>query len=211
MGIKKQELVILIMKKLTKEERKNKVLVEARSLLVEEGYANFSMRTIARRTGMHLKTLQHYFPSKADLLNELMDYVLREYYESQYENIARIEKIEIPEAKLNMIMKFTLEDSKSESTSKFFSELWALAQREGSAKDALDRIYSRHCELIESLICEINPAISKTKVSQRATMVAATIEGVGGLFIGHGKKRYPHYEGIEDEICRNLMLVVKAP
>lgn len=199
------------MKKLTKEERKNEVLRVARTLFAEEGYVKFSMRAIAREAGMHLKTLQHYFSSKDDLLKELMDYILKEHYESQYTAIAKMEKIESPDAKLKMIMNFILEDSKKKTTTRFFTELWALAQKEDSAKDAMDRIYFRHRKLIESLIAEINPSIGKTTAAQRATLIAAAMEGIGGLFIGYGKKKYPHYEGIEEETLRGLMLIVKAP
>ena len=52
------------------------VLEAARTLLAEKGYAKFSMRGVAAAMGVSLRAVQHYFPTKKDLLVETVKYIL---------------------------------------------------------------------------------------------------------------------------------------
>src|SRR6185503_8707626 len=44
--------------------RVEEILDAARHVLAQEGYAEFSLRRVARRVNIRLSTLQHYFPSR---------------------------------------------------------------------------------------------------------------------------------------------------
>ena len=46
--------------------RVEEILIAARHVLASEGYAEFTLRRIAREVKIRLSTLQHYFPSKDD-------------------------------------------------------------------------------------------------------------------------------------------------
>ena len=45
-------------------KRSMEILEATKLLLSEQGYDKLSLRKIAAITGIHLKTLQHYFPTK---------------------------------------------------------------------------------------------------------------------------------------------------
>ena len=53
--------------------RKIQILDAAAHLLADKGNDKFTLRNVAQECGIHLKTLQYYFPSKRELLNEVLD------------------------------------------------------------------------------------------------------------------------------------------
>ena len=42
------------------------------------------MRSVAREGGVHLRTVQYYFPTRRALLTEVLEYTLSTYYLGQY-------------------------------------------------------------------------------------------------------------------------------
>jgi AcrR family transcriptional regulator len=62
----------------TKEESRERILAAARRLLVEQGYHGAGIEQIARAAGMTRQAVYlHHFPSKAELLLALLEYVDR--------------------------------------------------------------------------------------------------------------------------------------
>ena len=61
-------------------ERRIAILEAARHTLIEDGYPDFTLRRIAKKAHIHLKTLQHYFATKRELLLETVNYTLDTYY-----------------------------------------------------------------------------------------------------------------------------------
>ena len=70
-------------------DRRKAILNSARRVLIEQGYADFTMRGIARHAQIQLKTLQHYFSSKRELVIETVNYTLDNYYYEEYLGILR--------------------------------------------------------------------------------------------------------------------------
>lgn len=54
------------------EARREAIEAEARRMLLTEGYARVSVRTIATRLGISLGNLQYYFPTKDDLVEAVI-------------------------------------------------------------------------------------------------------------------------------------------
>ena len=61
-------------------ERRISILEVAYHILAKEGYQGFTMRRIASEAKMHLKTLQHYYATKKDLLMGTLRYTVTKYY-----------------------------------------------------------------------------------------------------------------------------------
>ena len=49
-------------------ETAGRIVLAARELLMDEGYAQFSMRNVAARAGVHLANVQYYFKTREDLV-----------------------------------------------------------------------------------------------------------------------------------------------
>lgn len=61
-----------------REEARQAILDAAQDLLVEEGYASFSMRKLATRCGYAAPTIYHYFGDKPGLIDSLIELQMRE-------------------------------------------------------------------------------------------------------------------------------------
>ncbi len=189
-------------------DRRIAILNSARRVLIEEGYTSFTLRRIATQTGIHLKTLQHYFDGKRELLIETVNYTLDNYYE-EYLGILKEFDDEDQKKALSQALRYLILDMRTEETNKFYFELWALAVRDDDARDALDILYTRHRQQLELLIARANPRLSRPKVRLRATLMAAQIEGLG-LFIGYGKTPHPEFEHLDEEAHDQLMAYALA-
>lgn len=195
-----------------REERRIVILEAARHTLIEDGYPNFTLRRIAKRAHIHLKTLQHYFITKRNLLLETVNYTLdsyynytleTHYYNEPFENSSNNNEKRCDKG-LAKALKFLITDCQKPDTTKFFCELWALSIRDNDARDALDALYVRHRHELELLIIRANPQLSKSKAKLRATLMAAQIEGLV-LFIGDGKPWHPEFDQLEIEVFDRLM------
>ncbi|MFE1317283.1 TetR/AcrR family transcriptional regulator [Kitasatospora phosalacinea] len=66
-----------------------KLIIEtARQEFAERGYGATSIRDIARRSGMSLSALYHYYPGKQELLRAIIDEGMDEYFHSCEEALA---------------------------------------------------------------------------------------------------------------------------
>ena len=184
-------------------KRNLEILEATRLLLSEQGYDKLSLRKIAAITGIHLKTLQHYFPTKEILIKSTLEYVLS-LYEKQIQEISSHSTD--PEKNFKNYMNFLVEDIKNIETAGFFYQLWAMAYVDKNTNNIMEKIYQGHTDSLENLIKAINPDMGDHMRKQRAVMIAALIEGMM-LFVGYGKKRPKNTGNIEKEIvalCTNL-------
>lgn len=192
------------------DDKRTNILKCARSLLIEDGYPSFSMRKVASKAGIHLKTLQHYFSTKQDLILETTNFILDTYYFSQYVDLFnKIDKSSSVGA-LSEVIGYLVRDTRVEETSKFFSEMWALSFRDEAAKTALDTFYVRHRHQLELLIARANTQIDHKTVKLRAAVIASQIEGLVPL-IGFAKPDHSAFHNIEREVRDRIMQYALAP
>lgn len=191
-------------------EREVKILKAACHLLAEKGHAKFSMRRVAIDTGVTLRTVQHYFPTKRELLVETVKYTLGQQYEKKYMRQWEKSHAKSSRERLLIMLDFLLRDLRSRFAPRFFFELWALALRDKDASIAVDVVYSLHRRNIESLIEDMNPNLSPQQVSHRAIIVAMLVEGMGVLLCP-GRPQHDEYLGIDDEIKARLVDIVMMP
>ena len=190
-------------------ERRVLILQAAYAVLSTEGYQGFTMRRIANQAQMHLKTLQHYYATKKDLLMETLRHIILEKYREFWEVLSR-KRAENPREILRLVVTYFLNDIKDPITSRFFPELWALATHDSDAAFVMDHLYSLYRKNMNELIRAINPTLSEQKSAQRTVAVVAMVEGLI-LFMGHGKKRSSELQDVEGEIINAAMQIVLMP
>lgn len=184
-------------------KRNLEILEATRVLLSEKGYVKLSLRKIAVITGIHLKTLQHYFPTKEILIKSTLEYVIS-LYDKKVQEISTHSSD--PEKNFKNYVKYLIEDTKNIQTAGFFYQLWAMAYVDEKTNNIMNKMYLDHTNNIENLIETLNPDMGDHMRKQRAVMIAALIEGMM-LFVGYGKKRPKNTAHIEKEIvalCTNL-------
>ncbi len=188
------------------QKRVEAILNAARSVLIEDGYTQFSLRNIAGRAGIHLSNLQYYFPGKDELIHGLMEFIADEYVQT-YETLFRA----LPdgsEQRLNAAIEYLLTDIRNSKTRRFFIQLWALLESSDAHSGILlNEMYAMHINTLYSLISEVNPHLSPGILQQRATMVAALIEGMMLMIDDADEKLQAGESAIENEMKKQILRI----
>lgn len=186
------------------------ILEAARHLIAEEGYHNFSMRGIAQKSGIHLKSLQYYFRTKQAMLTSVVDYTIENYYFATYDKLFEEKGARTTAERFALMLDHLLADLSDPFTAKLFPELWALASHDNDVAEALDLFYQRHISSVEKMVALLNPRLSKEESGHRAALAAMMIEGLV-LIIGHGKKKHTQYAKLRDAAKEMITRMVALP
>jgi AcrR family transcriptional regulator len=189
------------------KRRRLDILEAARLIFSEEGYDQLTLRNVASKVGIHLKTLQHYFPSKEELVQSMLIYH-DETYAQTYEYL-RLESDD-PEELFRKAMAFLIKDDKDRQTAGFFYQLWARAHNDEHANSVMHGMYRNHCSNIEKLMEPLNPDLPKQARKQRAIMIISMIEGLM-LMIGYGKKKPWGVGNLEQQTIELAVKLAKDP
>ena len=182
------------------------ILDVARRLFTDGGYAEMTMRQVAEQTGISLSNVQHYFPTRENLLQALLESVMAAY-DPTYQ---ALDSLEIsPREKLEAAIRYLLTDAKRAESEKLFVEIWSLATRDPIGRDIFDNMYCHHRTNLARLVAAANPALSARQIQHRAALIAMQIEGLM-LLISDNKPPHPELEGIEETCVEALMNIVFA-
>lgn len=165
-------------------ERRDEILDVTIHALANEGYTSLSMRGIADRVGIHLSTLQYYFPTKRDLLKSTIEKSIGSMVRMRDE-IALNSSTE-PEKVLRKALKIHLKACHDPIIAKLFVALWGMASHDEDANFSLNEVYKRDCQRYTALIQRTNPHLSKRSCENRAILILAQLEGLV-LFISPEK------------------------
>jgi len=190
------------------EGRVREILQVGRLLFATEGYSGFTMRAVAARVGMKLGNLQHYYKTREQLLQAVLEQVMFSY-DGHYLRLPGAQNGS-PQKRFTAIIRFLIEDLKNPLTSGTFMELWALAERHKFAATIMDKMYSHHRKNIAALIRDLNPKLSEHPRALRAALIATQIEGLN-LLLARGKPRHQELKGLEDEAVGWMTKVVMHP
>lgn len=160
------------------------ILRSALALLVNHGSAALTLRRIATESGMNVGNLNYYFRSKEELIRELLNAVISSYEES-FDEIVH-EAGATAEARLENLVMLILEDITTKKTTRFFPELWAMANHDPFVYDRMNELYDRARVSLNELIGEINPALPEDERKILALFISASMEGMT-MFAGYEK------------------------
>jgi AcrR family transcriptional regulator len=154
-----------------------RIVLAARELLMTEGYAQFSMRNVAARAGLHLANVQYYYKTREDLVRALLDDT-GERYRSSYEQL-RAKAPTDREARFKAVVEFNLKDIATSETRRYFIQLWALlTEIDGRAGHLMNDLYAIDIQQLSDCIAELVPDTDAAEVRRRASILAAMIEGM---------------------------------
>ncbi|MCF7981188.1 MAG: TetR/AcrR family transcriptional regulator [Pseudomonadales bacterium] len=166
------------------QNRVSSIVDAAETLLIEEGYHNFSLRKVAAAAGIKLGNLQYYFPTKDDLVKAMLDQVIQVYLEEF--NTLRASVGDDPIEQFKTVLKHVIYDLNSKKTTVFFPEIWSLSNHEDHVTQYMDAMYGQYRETLEEIILLINPKLSKKQAQRLALFVSSSLEG-HTIFIGYDK------------------------
>ncbi|WP_133471434.1 TetR/AcrR family transcriptional regulator [Paraglaciecola marina] len=165
-------------------EKQKKIIDTTRMLIIEEGYTNFSFRKVAKKVGISVGNLQHYFATKNELFDAMLKSVIGEY-------LLTIESLKYtvgcPEDYLYEVIQYVVKDLTTFETTRFFPELWSLSNHDENVDALVQHMYEEYRKIYAEIAQQINPKIDKETADSIALFISSTIEG-HAIFIGHDKK-----------------------
>ena len=182
------------------------ILDAAREVLIEAGYASFTMRKVAARAGITIGNLNYYYRTKKDLLRDLLEHVINPYLE-EFERRRQIAG-QSPEKQLLAVLKFWIDDLSTPETTSFFPELWALGNHDPHIADLVDDLYVQARLPLNELIPQINPTLTRKEAERIALYMCATMEGLT-IFVGNNKSWSHQIEEIKRLTIRNFIALIK--
>ena len=154
-----------------------RIVLAARELLMTQGYAQFSMRNVAARAGLHLANVQYYYKTREALVKALLDDT-GERYRSSYEEL-RARGPTDREARFKAVVEFNLKDIATSETRRYFIQLWALlTEIDGRAGHLMNDLYAIDIQQLSDCIADLVPDTDAAEVRRRASILAAMIEGM---------------------------------
>lgn len=166
------------------QQRTVAVLDAAIAVLIEEGYAGFSLRRIADRVGIRLSNVQYYFQTKESLLEA----ILAREFDRSLAILAGLSPDLTPRARLETIIDYVLADQENPASCAIFWELWALAPREPAVAAIMDHYYGRFIGYAAAEVRALSPGIGEDVALRRANVMVSMMEGAS-LLRGAGKPR----------------------
>jgi len=156
--------------------RRAAILDAATAILVEDGYAQLSTRTIAARAGMHPGNLQYYYRAKADVVRAMLERYLAGAARGLEARIAAGGATLT--ARLHAAVDGILADQQSAERCKFFRELWALAAHDPAVDAAMRGFYGGFWRRVVALVLDANPRLGRPRAERRAALLIALLEGL---------------------------------
>lgn len=175
-------------------ETRELILRTALAILIEHGYKAMSMRGVAAACGIKFGNLTYHYRSREDLVRELMEAVISSY-EREFETIMIMPGVPAEE-RLRRLCMLLLDDIRSKKTTRFFPELWALANHDQFVLERVQDLYVRARAPILEIVKEMRPDLADAECEIVALFISASMEGMT-IFAGYEKpfeKRMPELE-----------------
>ncbi|EEA04023.1 transcriptional regulator, TetR family [Burkholderia sp. H160] len=155
------------------------IIEVAIEVFASEGNAGFTQRRIASDAGIRLRTLQHYFGTREELLRATIEAFVNRYFE-HYQTIAQ-DKLRPPEARLEVIVDeafsvLTAADGKRVSA--FVLETWSLAEHEPALHALMAKSTADFQDLLAELIAQINPTLAREECTLRGALLLSHLQGL---------------------------------
>jgi AcrR family transcriptional regulator len=158
-------------------ETVQRIMQAARTVLMNKGYAQFSMRNVAAEAEMRLANVQYYFPTRSDLVRALMQDT-QERYEASYRECLLKAPPDRHE-RFKAFLEFNLCDVANPETRRFITQMWALLDTlEAESGHLLNEFYEMDIAALSERVAEVDRNCPAAEVRRRATLLAAMIEGL---------------------------------
>ena len=159
------------------------ILKAAGKILIDSGYAQLTMRSVADEAGVRLSHLQYYFPTKHDLVRGLTRHVASNYLRNCDSVLSSVP--DTPTARFMAWVDFLIDDCWMPQTRRYFIQLWGLLESEDACKGVLLReFYENDVREILKLLRDLSPHMDESELQCRATIIAGMVEGMM-LFAGN--------------------------
>ncbi|MEM7242019.1 MAG: TetR/AcrR family transcriptional regulator [Pseudomonadota bacterium] len=158
------------------EGRKAEIVMAAATLLKEHGEAGFSLREVAKVVGMKLASLQYHFPNKAELMTEILNFIMDAYLAEIEAAVASagddpVEQLKSAARALSGLGEIEEDDGRLEI------HLWSMALTDSLVRKTMDECHKFYIDKMSGMIAAANSTIDAQEAKKRAVLIASLQEG----------------------------------
>ncbi|HCU52765.1 MAG TPA: hypothetical protein DIC36_00255 [Gammaproteobacteria bacterium] len=151
------------------------ILQAARNVLVRYGYAGFTTRRVAEAAAISPGNLSYHFPSKRELLQALIAWLVADY-SGQFQTF--LSNAEIPAGQeLQHLVRWLLADAVTEVGVRTFRELWAMSLHDPVIRRATDNLYDELMAHVAALLQRSHPNVDAKAIREVVQFLALMSEG----------------------------------
>jgi AcrR family transcriptional regulator len=153
-----------------------RILQAAIRLFIKAGGSGFTTRGVAKEAGLSLGAVQHFFRTRDQLMEAMLEQFLSEYRQA-YDRLAA----ELPfngEARLMGALAYLVADAWRPDARRFFFNLYALSCHSPFVARLFNQVYAHHRRRIAGFIGAARPNLSEQQCYDFALEVAALLEGL---------------------------------
>lgn len=197
----------------TKGELRREALLEAAEhVLVTAGNANATMRNFAAASNVRIGHLQHYFPTRSDLMQALLDRVLQRSLTSMREttgvDLERDSHARITREESGQIASSLMQQQNDPTTVRLYVEIWAMAASDDAIAAVLRDFYSHYAEYVQLIVKRAQPEMETATQQARANSLVALFEGAALVSAGFAGLRSP---GTDNELLGAIQHLIHGP
>lgn len=197
----------------TKGELRREALLEAAEhVLVTAGNANATMRNFAAASNVRIGHLQHYFPTRSDLMQALLDRVLQRSLtwmrESTGVDLERDSHARITREESGQIASSLMQQQNDPTTVRLYVEIWAMAASDDAIAAVLRDFYSQYAEYVQLIVKRAQPEMETATQQARANSIVALLEGAALVSAGFAGLRSP---GTDNELLGAIQHLIHGP
>jgi len=182
------------------------ILDAAAEVLISQGYKKWTLRQIALQAGITVGNLTYYYRSKEALLKDLLENILSTYLD-EMDRIVEASG-DSPDARFVAVVEYLIEDLHTQRTTRFFPELWALANHDAYAAELMEKMYADERQALFDLIHAMNLELDDQQTNHLALFVSSSIEGMTVL-VGAGKKQEGALQTMKKMACKSFLLLIE--
>ncbi len=158
---------------------RDRILVEARRLLVDDGYEAVVMRDVAARCGIKLGNLQYYFKTRDDLVFAVVEAEAQQDVEAIHAALAEDGK---GQDVLDTVIFELLNRWRRKNGAAVYAVLNLMQLHNRRFAGLYKDIYNNHYAAFERVITRVAPGVSTGEAQMRARLLTALIDGAAFQF-----------------------------
>ena len=183
-------------------ERVADIIRVAQNILVKEGLVNLTTRRVAREIGISIGNLLYYFSSKEDLLQAIIEDVIRGYDE-ELENEIKLFP-HSPEKRFKAFIHYLIADTKKPEVRGFFYQFWGLSIHNQQCADLRQDMYRHFEELTMGLLQDLHPDMPKPELRTLSLSVLTCVEGLHVVF-GTGEEHVSQSSALGELVSKQIL------
>ena len=174
-------------------------------VLVTKGYDALILREIAPLVGIKLGNLQYYFPTREDLVAE----VLEDYHAKLNQEMEELyNSRQTPKTKLLTMVNFYVERWSTKEAFLYFLVI-QLSAHNGKIRKAKINMYQAFYERLENIIQAVAPGLTPLQRRQKARLITTLLDGIhlqNGF--SPGEEEDPSTKFLSREIKKEVLEIV---